>query len=199
MPHTMRWTLSRSVEPTERPVTLPEAKHHLRVDDDAEDDHIDGLNQAATNWVEEYTGRQLVDATWLLVLEAFPIGDKLALPRPPVNAITSITYFDTDNNALVMPVADYKLDNSDDYGPHRIYLAEGASWPSEALRRAAAVEILYTAGYGGADTVPDHFKAGIKMVTGSLYENRETEVVGTIASLIKHSVEWVLFPYRVWL
>jgi uncharacterized phiE125 gp8 family phage protein len=195
----MSWALGRTIEPTETPVTLPEAKHHLRVDDDAEDSLIEGLNQAATNWVEEYTGRQLVDATWLLTLERFPRFDELLLPRPPVNAITSITYHTSDGNALVMPAGDYVLDNSNDYGPHRLYLAQDADWPAEALRRVAGVEILYTAGYGGAEDVPDQFKSGIKMVAGSLYENRETEVVGTIASILRHSTEWVLFPYRVWL
>ena len=199
MLHTMSWTLGRTIEPTETPVTLPEMKSHLRVDDAGEDSLIEGLNQAATNWVEEYTSRQLVDATWKLTLERFPIFDELLLPRPPVNAITSITYHTSDGNTLVMPAGDYVLDNSDDYGPHRLYLAEGADWPAEALRRAAGVEILYTAGYGGADTVPNQFKSGIKMVTGSLYENRETEITGTISSVLKHSAEWVLFPYRVWL
>ena len=199
MLHGMAWTLGRTIEPTETPVTLPEAKHHLRVDDDGEDSLVEGLNQAATNWVEEYTGRQLVDATWLLTLDRFPLLDELLLPRPPVNAITSITYHDSEGNALVMPAADYVLDNSSDYGLHRLYLAEGADWPSEALRRAAGVEILYAAGYGGAETVPDQFKSGIKMVAGSLYENRETEITGTITSQLKHSAEWVLFPYRVWL
>lgn len=195
----MNWSLTRTVEPAEMPVTLPEAKHHLRVDDDAEDGLIEGLNQAATNWVEEYTGRQLVDATWKLTLERFPAYDELRLPRPPVNTITSITYHDSEGGNPTMPSADYVLDNSDDYGPHRIFLAEDADWPSVALRRAAAVEILYVAGYGGAETVPEHFKSGVKMVMGSLYENRETEVVGTIASVIRHSTEWILYPYRVWL
>lgn len=199
MPHVLNWSLGRTIEPTEPPVTLPELKHHLRIDDDVDDSLIEGINQAATNWVEEYTGRQLVDATWKLTLERFPTFDELLLPRPPVNAITSITYYDADGGTIVMPSADYVLDNANDYGPHRLYLAEGADWPAEALRRAAGVEILYTAGYGGAETVPEHFKSGIKMVAGSLYENRETEITGTIASVLRHSTEWVLFPYRVWL
>ena len=194
----MGWSLQRTVDPTEQPVSLPEVKEHLRVDGTDEDDLVEAMMGAAVNWVEEFCSRQLITATWQLTLDTWPRGDEFRLPRPPAASITSIKYHQSDGTTSTMPAADYFLDSTDDYGPHRVILEEGKSWPSEQLRRAAVVEVLYVAGYGLADDVPDLFKSGIRTVTGTLYEHRETEGVGTITALLKHSAEWLLTPYRVW-
>ena len=195
----MSWSLTRIVDPTEQPVTLLEAKDHLRVDGTDDDALISAQVAAATRWVEEYTGRQLVDATWKLTLDEWPDGDQILLPRPPLKTVASIDYTDRNGNVATMPTTDYLVDSSDDYGPGRIVLADGKSWPSTQLRRAAAVAITYTAGYGTAADVPDVYKTAIKTVVGSLYEHRETVVVGQTANLVPRSAEWLLWPHRVWM
>lgn len=193
----MGWSLTQTSPPASTPVTLAEAKTHLRVDTSDDDALITAQIEAATRWVEEYTGRQLVDATWKLTLDTWPVGDEIQLARPPVGSVTSIVYTKSDGTTDTMPSADYFLDNADDYGPHRVVLSDGKSWPSEQLRPAAAVAVTYTAGYGAAGDVPDQFKTAVKTVVGTLYEHRETEVVGTISTALKHSAEWLLFPFRV--
>jgi uncharacterized phiE125 gp8 family phage protein len=58
--------------PAGEPITLLEAKQHLRVDVDDDDALIGSLITAARQAAETLTGRQLMTARWRLVLDAFP-------------------------------------------------------------------------------------------------------------------------------
>ncbi len=53
--------------PAEEPVSLEEAKLHLRVDFDEDDALILALISAARQAAETITGRQLITARWKLV------------------------------------------------------------------------------------------------------------------------------------
>ena len=190
----MRFT--QTVAPTAEPVTLQDVKDHLRVDVDDDDGLISAQIKAATSWVEEYTGRQLVTATWQLTLDRFPRWDKpIILPRPPALTVTSITYTLSDETTDTVDSGDYVLDNDDDLDRHRVVLKDASTWPTDT-RDFAAVRVLYTAGYGDAGDVPDVFKSAIKLVVGNLYENRETAVVGTITSQLP-TLETLLVNRRV--
>ena len=69
------------------PVTLAEAKKQVGVAT-ANTDHdtlLGTLITAARQYVESYTHRQLVTATWLLTLDRLPIGlDRLYYPKAPL-------------------------------------------------------------------------------------------------------------------
>jgi len=58
--------------PAGEPITLLEAKQHLRVDVDDDDALIGSLITAARQAAETRTGRQLMTARWKLVLDGFP-------------------------------------------------------------------------------------------------------------------------------
>lgn len=60
------------VPPAEEPVTLDEAKVHLRVDTNADDDYISGLIAVAREQVEVDTGRAMIKRTYQLILDNFP-------------------------------------------------------------------------------------------------------------------------------
>lgn len=173
----MRFT--QSVAPAEAVLTTAEAKSHLRVDHSTDDTLIDAQVAAATSWVEEFTGRQLVTATWLLTLDRFPHSAcPIILPRPPAATVTSITWTKSDETTDTVTASDYVLDNQDELSRHRIVLKDAFTWPTDT-RNFASVRVLYTAGYGAAAAVPDVYKTAIKLVVGNLYENRETQIVGT--------------------
>lgn len=76
--------LKLSVAPVEEPVTLQEAKDHLRVDSDDEDLHITRLIKAARVDCENYQNRSYMPQTWELWQDAFPDKDDIVLPRPPL-------------------------------------------------------------------------------------------------------------------
>ncbi len=72
------------VEPTEEPVTLQEAKTHLRVDHDADDTLIMGLIATARRSCEFGARRSFVTQTREMALCAWPPASGFQLPMPPL-------------------------------------------------------------------------------------------------------------------
>ncbi len=71
----MRFTLQRLTQPAIEPVSLAEIIQHVReytTIDTATQNELTGLVTAAREWVEDYTGRALVDQTWRLTLLGRP-------------------------------------------------------------------------------------------------------------------------------
>ncbi|MEN6333781.1 MAG: head-tail connector protein, partial [Phycisphaerales bacterium] len=79
--------------PAHEPVSLEQAKRHLRVDDGDSDTLIRSYLQSARSWCEEYAGRAFLWQTFTGRLDVFPV--LMQMPRPPLLSISSITYVDT--------------------------------------------------------------------------------------------------------
>ena len=153
--------------PAGEPVTLLEAKQHLRVDVDDDDALIGSLIAAARQAAETITGRQLMTARWKLVLDAFPgatfthagTGATFSLPahavllaKCPVQSVLSIEYLDMNGTPQTMPATDYVLDAACE--PARLTPAFGKTWPP-TLPQIEAITVTFDAGYGLASAVPD--------------------------------------------
>ncbi len=93
--------------PTAEPVSLAEAKLHLRVDDNADDVLIGALITAARQHAEHDTRRALVTQTWKLVLDAFP-ESVITLDRAPVSAVVSVVYTDPDGVSQTLAPGGYR-------------------------------------------------------------------------------------------
>lgn len=65
--------------PASEPVTLAEAKAHLRLETALDDDYVNTLIGAARQYIEQVCWRGLVTQTWELVLESFTGEDTLEL------------------------------------------------------------------------------------------------------------------------
>jgi len=183
--------------PSVEPMTKAEVKLHLRVDHTTDDTLIDSLIIAARQRVENVTWRALVTQTLELTLDAWPEGNKIDLPRPPLQSVTSVTYTDSAGAAVVWGSANYQVITQGT--PGRIVPAYGVSWPSVTLRAANGIAVRYVAGYGLAAAVPDLLKAAIKLLVGHWYENREATVVGAgmTATPLPLAVESILYDYMV--
>ena len=80
---------------TENPVSIDEAKLHLKLDDETADDSlVNGLIDACVEQAEAFLGRALCSQTWDLVLDGFP-ANRIELSLPPLQSVTSIKYRDT--------------------------------------------------------------------------------------------------------
>lgn len=146
-------------------LSLEDAKAHLRVDHDDEDDLITALAQAAHNVVSEAIGRVLTLETWTVATG--PVSGDLVLPVRPVRAVSSITYFDAADTSQSAVVGDYYLFFDPDRP--RMRPKPGKAWPA-AIQRDDAVTITLTAGLA---SVPDELVAGMKLLVGHWYANRE--------------------------
>jgi uncharacterized phiE125 gp8 family phage protein len=170
---------------SEEPVTLWEAKLHLRVDFDEDDTLIASLITAARQAAETLTGRQFVTARWKMVLDSFPgpslmgvpagqsfslPGHAVLLPKCPVQSVIAINYLDMGGALQTMPASSYTVDAACE--PARITPVFGQIWPP-TLPQIGSVGVIFDAGYGAASDVPAGIKSWIKLRVGSLYSHRE--------------------------
>jgi uncharacterized phiE125 gp8 family phage protein len=181
---------------TTEPVTLAEARLALRLTDDDptdEDSLITAWITAAREIAEHYTGRALAAQTLEAALDAFPCsadrawrlafphGDFIDLPRPPVASITSVKYTDTAGVEQTISSSAYALSP---YGlSNRIAPTYGNYWPS-TQRIPDAVRIRYVTGYGASGqpaggefvTVPKSVKSAILLMVVWFNEHRGDEM-----------------------
>jgi len=178
--------------PTSEPITLAQAKNHLKVDVTTDDDLISGLIQSVRKKVESYTGRALIAQTW------YGYADKvqgvIELTKCPVISVSSIKYTDTDGNEQTWPSTEYETDLSST--PARIIEADGYSYPTvqSGLKKW---KIEFVTGYGQPDDVPEDIKSAMYLLFGHLYEHRES-VLPVQMSELPMGVQYLLEPYIVW-
>lgn len=153
--------------PAEEPITLDEAKDHLRVSGTDEDALILALIVAAREQVENHTSRPLVAQTWKRVVDRFSCQIDL---KPGATSITSIQYQDEDNTQQTLSASIYEL-QSNGLIP-AVGLKYDQEWP-DVLSHKNSVEITFVAGYADADSVPTAIKQACLLMIGHLYENRE--------------------------
>lgn len=181
----------RTVASVNMPVSLSEAKAHLRVDHDDQDDLITAQIKAATAWLDGYAGilgRALITQTWRQDFAGF--ADRLLLPVSPVIAIVGVSYFDAGNvqQTLDAGVHDLFIDARGAYVTRR----SGQSWPV-TFRRADAVSVTFTAGYGAAADVPEPIRQAILLIVQRLFDGADT----SIDVAIDRVVHALIAPYRM--
>jgi len=187
----------------DRPISVADAKEHLRIVDTTEDDaYIGALIDAATTWCEDYCDRTFADKQYTVAFDDF-FGTRIELPRPPVrlNAVSSgatvtISYVDTGGATQTLTFSqsgtqEFRLDR--DHVPALVYPLYLEVWPSVRLDDKA-VQITYLAGYGGAANVPTPAKHAIKMLVGHWYLNREA--VGNAGQNVPLGVPALLEPLK---
>lgn len=143
---TTPWTLTRTVGPSQRIVSVAEAKTNMRLPqaDTTHDQAIADQIDAATEQLEQDIDRVLITQTFVLSLNAFPCKSApIAISNKPVQSITSIMYEDSNGTTQELDVGNYALD----LGRRQIYLPAGQSWPA-TVSVQNAVRVTYVAGYG---------------------------------------------------
>ena len=192
-------SLIRIQEPAVEPISLDEAKVHLRVDPDmAEDDAlIRGLIATARRNCETQTGRSLVTQRWRLLFDAFPAA--VVFERGPIQSVDTLNWLDMGGVAhtITNPGGpDYALSLG---GPMpRMTPGFGRIWPIP-LPQIGSVWIDYTAGYGPqASAVPESLRSWMLLRLATLYNNREEVATGISVTPMPY-VDSLLDDERVWL
>lgn len=180
--------------PTVEPLSLAEAKEHLRIEHSVDDGFINTLIIAAREYTEKVLWRALINQTWEIVLCAFPVFDYITLPKGPLQSVTSVQYLDVNGTLQTLSASVYEVDTKSKYG--RVLLKYQQSWPSY-LSRWNAVTVTYVVGFGAdADNVPVTIKHALKLLISQMYEHRVPEVTGTIISAVRLSYDALLAPFR---
>ena len=178
------------VGPTQEPISLSEAKEHLRVGD-SDDNYISDLITCAREFCEEYQGRAYFSQTLEITLDQWPYENNIyirheayrfELPRAtPLQSITSIIYKDQDGTPNTWEAANYIIDT--DSQPGQIVLPYGSIWPQFSLYPVNAIRIRYVAGIDPASPAtpfPARIRQAMRLLIGHWFENREAATIGTL-------------------
>lgn len=181
--------------PAEEPLSVIEAKEHLRVSADDEDLLIADYIAAARGWAEEYTGRAFITQTWDVHFTRWPGPEGFEIPLPPLQSVTSIKY--TPEGVAQATLANTVYSVLTGVEPGRIVLKYDQDWPADTLDVGLPIVVRVVCGYGASTAVPATVKQGLRWLVGHMMENREAV---TMASLMPQQVpmtaRWALDPVR---
>lgn len=198
-----RFGVREVVAVTEEPITLAEARDHLRVDTyesgsppetvSDDDTWITAQLPAARMYCEQYLGRALAPRTLELGAATFPSvaystppGAAFVLPMGPVQSIESVKYLDSDGVEQTVDPSVYEIDEFGD--ADMLLLAYGQTWPAPRATDGR-VRVRYVAGHGAANDSPSLYplpslaRSAILLMLGHLYENREAATAATVTEI----------------
>jgi len=183
----MTWNLQVVTAPSLEPLTLEEAKKHVRVELDAtdEDDYLRDLLRRATRAAQDATDGSLLTQTLALRLDRFSC-QQIYLPYPPLQSVTSIVYLDSNNVSQTLAAAKYQVAGArstpDADAPcGYVQPAYGEWWPT-TYPVPECVTITYLAGWLSAEAVPDTVKGDMLTLIADWYAQRESIVIGATAT-----------------
>lgn len=189
--------LKRLTQPPVEPVSLAEAKAHIRVDTEDDDALIQALIASSREWVENYLDRTLIRTQWQMRLDFFP--HSIALPRPPFTPeqqlqTVAITYTDANGSTVALPGSQYRV--LGDRTPAVVMPPYSGSWPS-ARYDSDSITVAWWAGYGpDQNAVPRGIKHACLMLIGFWYENRGAVLTGSISKTLEFGVESMLAAHK---
>lgn len=177
--------------PTALPVTLAEAKAQAVIDQNDVDTLLNRYIAAA---VEKLDGRKgmlcgtcMITQTWKQMHSGF-CGAQFLLDLAPVQSISSVKYYDSDNVLQTLDTSVYRLLQTDEGAC--VQLGVGQTWPS-AYYRDDAVTIQFVAGYGdAASAVPQGLRHAILTLVAHWFETRET-------GSLPEDFDVLIDPYRL--
>jgi uncharacterized phiE125 gp8 family phage protein len=157
-----------------------EVKSQLRLNTDEERARVESLLiPTATAFMEAHTSRQFITATWVFryssFAEALAGQATIAIPRPPLQTLEWIKYYDASNDLQTWDATNYDVVISK--GPNA-----PAAWIQPTAReyypstyaREDALEIRAVCGYGpDYSDVPPLLRQSLLTLIGELFERRE--------------------------
>lgn len=191
-------SLQVQTKPVVEPVSVSDAKTHLRVDTATDDAYIASLISAAREYCEAYMDEALVDQQLVMRLDTFPTY--FELPRPPMSktadrTAVQIVYVTGESGATAtLDATQYRVDR--DSVPGVIRTVYAGSWPTH-LVDFGSISVTWWAGRGDdGGKVSPRVRSAILMLVGMWYERRMaadgvamTEIPFGVKSLLD-SVKW---------
>ncbi len=153
----------RTVE-GDSPVKIDEARDHMRLHSEEDDNLVSQIMLAALDAAESYTRRDFRANTYELLLDEFT--DRICLRKDVVDSITSITRL-VLTVVTAVPTSVYYLKR--DVQGSEILLQDGQTWPADVDNREQAIKVTFaTVAHDRLESA----KSAILRLTAHLYENR---------------------------
>ncbi len=168
-------------------------RNNLQVSDD---ELLTDKLQTAIEYAEDFTGRQLLTATWDLFLNEFPTENYIELPFGNLQDITHLKYKDCNGNETTLAENTDYIVEANGEGNGRIVLAYNKSWPSFTPFPSHPISIRFVCGWTAAAEVPYKIKSAILLMAADLYEHRE---INTDKQLYENkTVNNLLYAKKLW-
>lgn len=180
--------------PTLEPLSLSEAKAHLRLETAADDALLSSLVITSRLHIEAALGLALTTQQWTLVLDAWPVRGTVAIPMRPVREVSEVRLRAADGSSAALDPARYVLEGAG--LPPRLVASDGPL--PQPGRAAGGIEIDFTAGFGpDPNDVPEPIRQALKLLVAHWYENREPIEIGSAATAIPPAVSQLLQSFAV--
>ena len=185
--------LTRVTIPDERAwlVSLADAKEHLRIGFSDDDTYISTLCRAAQLTCEYFSNIDFTPCAWKFTCDDW--DQTKWIPHQKCRTITGIKYYDDNGISTIWGATDYYVDAGS--LPVRITLVDGKTYPS--LRNGTGNITI--------DFTTDEYENRNNMVAAQavlitiadMYENRQSVVVGRIASKIPKTAQYLLDTIKI--
>lgn len=187
--------IKRVTDSTSEPVSLSEAKQHLRVDHNDDNGYISTLITASRQSLEVSTRRSLGSSqVYQVSYKHFPtVYNRLIIPKPPVVSVTSLQYYDVNNQLVTVGSEHYHVENQSE-GVAYLSLDDGFSRPTVSKERVAPVVVNYNAGYSD---LPKPLHQAILLLVAHYYDTREPVSMGVAPFKIQRSVDFIVDQYKI--
>ncbi len=185
-------TIVELAPPPVEPLSLGEARAHLRVDQTAEDGLIAGLIRAVRHHLERETGLALISRPFRLYLDQWPAGRVLEIGRGPVRSIEAITVYRADGTPGAVNLTGFCLDGA--ARPARLFLPA----VPETQKAINGIEVHFTAGFGEtlAD-MPEGLRRAMLLHLTQLYSFRGAVGLEEQPAAVPNGYDRLLAPYRL--
>lgn len=165
-------------------ISLADMKEWLRVDHSDEDTTIIAIIDAATQSIQDYTGRHFKTTTYVATLDSFYDTE---FPYQ-VDSVTAVSYNDRAGNPQTLNSSKYFSDVI--RKPGRIKFKDTPDIEEDEFNGVGIVGAV-------TNSINSQLTHAIKMLAAHFYENRRAVIVGTISSKIPYGIRAIINPYRI--
>ena len=180
--------------PALEPVSLAEAKAHLRLETNDDDTLLQSLITTSRLHIEAALGLALITQSWSWMFDHWPRGERVVLPLRPVQAVTHVRVWRQDGTSQTLPADNFILDGQGN--PARLLPVAPAALV-EPGQPGNGIEIGFTAGFGAsARDVPATIRHALLLLITHWYEHREPVEIGASVNAVPVMVSELLHAHR---